>query len=72
LGIALKTVKEWSSLAKKGQGGWIYYSKEGSSSPQDWSSIEKLGQKHEGLFISREDSKYWLPAKIVFSSMKLA
>ena len=29
----------------------------------------KLGQKHEG-FISREDSKYWLPAKIVFSSMK--
>ena len=72
LGIALKTVEEWSSLAKKGQGGWVYHSKEGSSAPQDWSSIEKLVQKHEGLFISRQDSKYWLPAKIVFSAIKLA
>ncbi|MEK9634499.1 MAG: hypothetical protein VW622_11730 [Opitutae bacterium] len=72
MGIAFKTVKEWSSLAKNGHDGWVYHTKEGSSSPQDWNSIEKLFQKHEGLFISREDSKYWLPAKIVFSAMKLA
>jgi hypothetical protein len=70
LGLALKTALEWSALAKKGKDGWIYYSKEGTSAPKDWSSIEKLGQQHAGLFISRTDSKYWLPAKIVFFAME--
>ena len=70
LGLALETVLEWSSLAKKGQDGWVYYSKEGTSGSKDWSSIEKLGQQHPDLFISRTDSKYWLPAKIVIFAMK--
>jgi flotillin len=70
LGLALKTILEWSSLAKKGQDNWVYHSKEGTSSPKDWSSIEKLFQKHNELFISRTGSKYWLPAKIVASAME--
>jgi len=69
LSLALETVLEWSSLAKKGQDGWVYYSKEGTSGSKDWSSIEKLSQNHPDIFISRTDSKYWLPAKIVFFAM---
>ena len=56
---------EWASLAKKGTGSWIYFGKEGSVGPEDWSAIEEIAQQHDGVFISHADSKYWLPAKIL-------
>jgi hypothetical protein len=52
-------------LAKQGKDGWVYYGKEGPVGPKDWKAIESIAQKHPGVFISRKDSKYWLPAKIL-------
>jgi hypothetical protein len=70
LGKATETAKEWASLAKKGNGGWAYFGKEGSVGPKDWNAIEEIAQKHPGVFISHIDSKYWLPAKIVLFAME--
>jgi len=62
--------KQWASLAKKGNGEWIYYGKEGSVGPKDWNEIEEIVQQHDGVFISHAGSKYWLPAKIIIFAMK--
>ena len=67
---ATGVAKEWASLAKKGNGGWVYFGKEGSVGPKDWNAIEEIAQKHPGTFISHADSKYWLPAKIVLFAME--
>ena len=69
---ATDVAKEWARLAKQGKDGWVYYGKEGQVGPKDWQTIEAIAQKHPGVFISRNDSKYWLPAKIVSFAIEQA
>ena len=69
LGEAVDTVLAWAKLAKDKEGGWIHYGKDGSSAPTDWSEIENTFGRHDNVFISRKESRHWLPAKIVFSCL---
>ena len=67
---AMETTLEWASFAKRGEGGWIYYGKEGSVGPESWNEIKYVAQKHPDVFISRANSGYWLPAKMVLLAIQ--
>lgn len=66
----LATTLEWASIAKRDEGEWIYYGKQGSVGPETWSEIKFVAQKHPDVFISRANSGYWLPAKMVLLAIQ--
>jgi hypothetical protein len=71
LSKALATTLEWASFARRDEGGWIYYGTKGSVGPESWNEIKYIAQKHPEVFISRANSGYWLPAKIVLLAIQL-
>ena len=67
---AADTAREWAAMAKKGEGYWSYYGKEGRKPLKNWKEGEEIARKHPEVFLSQGDSPYWLPFKILSFAME--